>query len=320
MAWITQEGERIAGALLSPGSLLSIWSLLAALMIASAAALARRRGRGVAVRALIRAVLPHRWWRSASGRTDIAFTLFSVLFSGTLFAGTIASHLAIADATGGMFATTHALVPRGFGVALTTVALWLAYEAAYFVQHYACHKLPFLWQFHRVHHSAESLSPLTVFRVHPVDSILFYNAVALFTGVAAGLMRQVTGPGLAPLMVGGSNMMVVAGLFTIKHLQHSHSWIGWRGAWAKLVISPAAHQLHHSSAPEHHDRNFGATLGLFDWLAGTLTEPARARPRLTFGVEGLRDPHGIYGTTLAPVVDAGAMLVPAVQPSLATGG
>ena len=320
MTWIAHEYERIEGALLSPGSSVSIWSLIAALLIASAVVLARRSGRAVPVGVMLRAMLPRRWWRTASGRADIGFALFSIFFSSALFAGAIASHLAIADAVAGSIGTSRALVPQGVGVALTTLALWLAYEAAYFSQHYACHKLPLLWQFHRVHHSAESLSPLTVFRVHPVDSILFYNVVALFTGVASGMMRHVTGTGVQPLTVEGSNVLFVAGLFTIKHLQHSHSWIGWRGTWAKLLVSPAAHQLHHSSAPEHHDRNFGATLATFDWLAGTLIEPAKVRPQFVFGVEGLRDPHSLYGTTLAPVVDAGAMLVPTAQPSLATGG
>ena len=37
-----------------------------------------------------------------------------------------------------------------------------------------------------------------------------------------------------------------------------------------IFISPAQHQLHHSIAKEHHDKNFGAALAVWDWLFGSL--------------------------------------------------
>jgi len=37
-----------------------------------------------------------------------------------------------------------------------------------------------------------------------------------------------------------------------------------------IFISPAQHQLHHSVAFEHHDKNFGAALAVWDWLFGSL--------------------------------------------------
>ncbi|GAB5435666.1 MAG: hypothetical protein FalmKO_07910 [Falsiruegeria mediterranea] len=37
-----------------------------------------------------------------------------------------------------------------------------------------------------------------------------------------------------------------------------------------LLISPAQHQIHHSVARQHHDRNFGAALAVWDWMFGTL--------------------------------------------------
>ena len=54
-----------------------------------------------------------------------------------------------------------------------TVTLFLAYELGYWLNHYVPHRVPFLWEFHKVHHSATVLTPLTNFRVHPVYMCIF---------------------------------------------------------------------------------------------------------------------------------------------------
>lgn len=297
--------ERAEQLMLSPGSLLSVWSFLAALIIASGFAIVGRRGRPIHLRALIRAMFPSHRLFGASGRADIAFTVFAVFASASLFGWAVLSHLAIADTVAKMLGTPLLVaLPVPLAIALTTFVLWLAYEFAYWFDHLLSHKIPALWAFHKVHHSAETLSPLTVFRVHPVDSIVFYNIVAVVTGVTAGVMHWLVGAGVPPLTVAGTNVMMVAAIYTIKHLHHSHVWIAFTGPLGRLILSPAHHQIHHSVAPEHHDRNFGETLALFDWLAGTLHIPQAKRQPLAFGVEGMADPHGLHGALVAPFGDA----------------
>jgi sterol desaturase/sphingolipid hydroxylase (fatty acid hydroxylase superfamily) len=297
--------ERIEQLLLSPGSSLSLWSLIAALLIAAGVAVAQRQGRAISLPAMARGMFPRHRIFSASARTDFGFTLLAVFASTALFGWAVMSHIGIARAISGALGQPLALgLPSWFAVAAMTVALWLAYEFAYWFDHLLSHKIPALWAFHKVHHSAETLSPLTVFRVHPVDSIVFYNIVAVVTGVTSGIMHWLVGAGVSPLTVAGTNVVMIAAIFTIKHLHHSHVWISWRGTWGRLILSPAHHQIHHSVAPEHHDRNFGETLALFDWLAGTLHQPQTKREPLTFGVEGLRDPHSVRGSLITPFADA----------------
>ena len=296
--------DRVGTLLVSPGSALSLWSLVAAGLLAAAVALVQRKGRALSLRAVLRAVMP-RGLFGASGRADIGFMLMAVFVSAALFGWAIASHLVIADAVADTLGRPLALgLPVWLAVGATTLMLWLAYEFAYFLDHYLCHKIPALWAFHKVHHSAESLSPLTVFRVHPVDSIVFYNIVAVMTGVTAGAMRWLVGEGVSPWTIGGANVLAVAGLMTIKHLHHSHVWIAWGGIWGRIILSPAHHQIHHSVARAHHDRNFGDVLGVFDWMAGTLHVPQATREVLTFGVEGPDRPHSAYGALVVPFVDA----------------
>jgi sterol desaturase/sphingolipid hydroxylase (fatty acid hydroxylase superfamily) len=50
-----------------------------------------------------------------------------------------------------------------------------------------------------------------------------------------------------------------------------------------VLISPAHHQIHHSAAPRHCDRNMGLVFALWDWAGGTLYPPDR-RERLTYGL------------------------------------
>ena len=51
-------------------------------------------------------------------------------------------------------------------------AIFLAADFGFFFGHYLGHKVPLLWEFHKVHHSAEVLSPLTNYRFHPLDRVL----------------------------------------------------------------------------------------------------------------------------------------------------
>jgi hypothetical protein len=70
-------------------------------------------------------------------------------------------------------------------------------------------------------------------------------------------------------------------------------------------MSPAHHQLHHSADPAHFNCNLGASLAIWDWLAGTLRMPSVESPCLNFGVSGHRhDPHGVMGLVVNPAVNA----------------
>jgi sterol desaturase/sphingolipid hydroxylase (fatty acid hydroxylase superfamily) len=51
----------------------------------------------------------------------------------------------------------------------------------------------------------------------------------------------------------------------------------------RVLISPTLHQVHHSYAPEHLDKNYGGMLAIWDLLAGTLYVPGN-NETLTFGL------------------------------------
>lgn len=170
--------------------------------------------------------------------------------------------------------------------------LWgLADDFGYYVFHYLSHRVPWLWAFHRVHHSAETLQVFANVRVHPVELLLtgpFKNGFpALVIAVAIYL-----GPGDAPFAtIFGINLMAAFYGMVGSQLHHSHIWISWGRTLEHVLISPAMHHIHHSTDPKHWNRNMGGNFALWDWMFGTLYVP-RGREELTFGLGGQeKQPH-----------------------------
>ena len=73
----------------------------------------------------------------------------------------------------------------------------------------------------------------------------------------------------------------VPALFFGATLHHSHIWLTYGRMLEHVFISPAQHQVHHSTDPQHYDRNFGTMLALWDWLFGTLYV-IKGKEKITF--------------------------------------
>jgi sterol desaturase/sphingolipid hydroxylase (fatty acid hydroxylase superfamily) len=171
---------------------------------------------------------------------------------------------------------------------LYTLCLILAFDAAVFFAHYLQHRIPVLWEFHKIHHSAAVLTPITVYRMHPMDDILTGLTVALFFGVVEGLFQSfyATMPSLFDVL--GVNIVLFGFYMMGYNLRHSHVWLSYPGWVSHIFISPAQHQIHHSMAPRHLDRNMGLIFAFWDAAARTLYVP-KSRENLDFGL--VNDEH-----------------------------
>ena len=58
-------------------------------------------------------------------------------------------------------------------VGLFSVAMFVADDFTKYLMHRWMHRWPALWSIHKVHHSAETLTPITVYRVHPLEGVLY---------------------------------------------------------------------------------------------------------------------------------------------------
>jgi len=308
--------EQIRRVLFSPGGMLSVTSLAAALMISAAffAWQRKRRGRRLRAKVILRALFPRRILRSPSNQADIFYLLFNVFTFGLAFGWAVLSYQFLSNAIiAGLVIVFGSPAPAATGFvarAVITLMLFLAYELGYWFNHWLSHKVPFLWEFHKVHHSAEVLTPLTNFRVHPVYAVIFANILAFSAAVANGLGHYLFGDTTHQFALADTNIILVLFIHAYVHLQHSHLWIAFRGLAGRIFISPAHHQVHHSENPKHFNKNFGSCLALWDWMFGTLYVPAKKREKLTFGVAGRADAHSVKGELVAPFFDAAGHLLP----------
>ncbi len=191
--------------------------------------------------------------------------------------------------------------PVWLAMSVNTLAWALAADFGLWLAHYFLHKSPILWEFHKVHHSAEVLTPITAGRVHPVDDALSILFSAFFGGIALALGRFAFGG--EALMFTLFNLNFLLALFYIFgfHLRHSHVWLPYTGIWGKIFVSPAHHQVHHSVAQRHWDKNLGFMFAIWDWLFGTLY-PVDKREEFSFGVNGAEEAeyHSVLALYLLP--------------------
>jgi sterol desaturase/sphingolipid hydroxylase (fatty acid hydroxylase superfamily) len=315
MNWVDFEVGKMVTAgrtLISPAAIFSLPQLAVALMLAFAFLVWRQSRRRGAVRlsAVLRAMRGRRivFHRSTGADLFYAFVnTFAIagLIGWGMISGFTISH-AVTHGLRAAFGTTAPSTAPGWLLRSgATLLLFVAYELAYYVDHWLKHRVPFLWEFHKVHHTAEVLTPLTVYRVHPVDTLIFVDIIALFTGVANGALTWAAGRSVEVFQIDGSNALTVVGLFLLAQLQHSQFWIPFTGPVGRLLLSPAHHQIHHSTDPAHYNTNLGSFLAIWDWMFGTLVIPSKDPPRLKFGVIGLAgDPHRLSGLMIDPTVAA----------------
>jgi sterol desaturase/sphingolipid hydroxylase (fatty acid hydroxylase superfamily) len=305
--------------LFSLGSHFSITSLFAALIVSALffAWQRHRRGRRIRWRTIARALFPRRIMRHASNQADIFYLffnvfMFSVLFSWAIFSYQFVSNGIIAGLVALAGPVTPSTLPLYVSRSIITVMLFLAYELGYWFNHWLSHKVPLLWEFHKVHHTAEVLTPLTNFRVHPIYGWIFANILAVSAATANGVGNYMFGDTAYQYALSDTNIILVLFIHAYVHLQHTHMWISFRGALGRILVSPAHHQVHHSANPKHFNKNYGSCLALWDWMFGTLYVPAKQREPLVFGVTDHQNAHTVKGELVDPFVKAAGRLKPAL--------
>jgi sterol desaturase/sphingolipid hydroxylase (fatty acid hydroxylase superfamily) len=242
-------------------------------------------------------------WLHRSAVLDYALFLVNYYIFMTINAHFILSKANVdslhSTSSGLVFTIMQALhIPHGNGepgiaaVLIFTFCSFMLAELFFYIWHRLTHRVPILWEFHKVHHSAEIMTPLTYIRNHPFD-IWMENLVrllALFLASAVFLYLYPTNRG--QIIVGGVDLFAFLTYLLGANLHHSHIWISF-GRFERFFISPAQHQIHHSNDPKHYDRNFGSMIAFWDWIFGSLYM-VRGRENVKFGLSG-KD-HEEYST------------------------
>jgi sterol desaturase/sphingolipid hydroxylase (fatty acid hydroxylase superfamily) len=130
--------------------------------------------------------------------------------------------------------------------------------------HRAFHKLPFLWGFHAVHHSAKSMDWMAGARMH------FFEIIALrgFTAI--------------PMMTLGFTAQALQIYILVVYVYSSllHANIGWNFGWLeKILATPRFHHWHHGLEKEAIDVNFAIHFPFLDRIFGTYHMPENRWPK-----------------------------------------
>lgn len=262
--------------------------LLSALTIASLA-VSYQEGRFRPLKQL-KSLFNSAYWFSRSSLVDFALMFFNSIMRLSLLIPTFGSHIAVTVLVGGFLQThlgdaPHIDLPWYWIAIIFSTVLLLADDLSRFVLHFSMHRFDLLWSFHKTHHSATVLTPFTVFRVHPVESMLYFFRSLLVFGLVTGVFVWLFSQHLTGLKILGVDMFGFLFNFAAANLRHSPIWLSF-GRLEHFFISPAQHQLHHSV--DHPNVNFGSVLSIWDAVVGTRFF-ASEKVKLRFGITETQD-------------------------------
>ena len=173
------------------------------------------------------------------------------------------------------------------------VRIFIFFVIIDFVQwwiHRLLHRVEFLWNFHKVHHSVKQMGFAAHLRYHWMEPVV-YNSLKYI-----------------PLaIIGGFSAQDVAFVhffnIVIGHLNHAN--INWNYGWLKYVLNnPRMHIWHHSKElPEErkYGVNFGLTLSIWDYIFKTNYVPYSGRD-IELGFKGDEDfPKGFIQQEIYPL-------------------
>ncbi|MEE9438438.1 MAG: sterol desaturase family protein [Saprospiraceae bacterium] len=233
------------------------------------------------------------WW-GQSAFTDYGLMTLNSLVKVILIAPFLIFSLKIAFYTHEYIIDTWGYfkgdIPKSFIIGLYTITIFVLGDFTSWLLHYLQHKIPFLWRFHAIHHSATVLNPLTQYRIHPVE-LLFNNARSIIViGVLMGVFEYLGNGRVSYFTFNSVNVLNFIFLFFGANLRHSSVELKYP-SWLEVVfISPYQHQIHHSNAEEHFDKNMGAKLAIWDWMFGTLIL-SKSVDKIKFGLGVAEDAH-----------------------------
>jgi len=248
--------------------------------------LEKRSLRGFVAYCLPREIVLH-----PSARLDYALVVVQKIVNPLvlwpfLALASFAGHAAMGFA-GRFFGPLPGLEHWAWGLLCTVFAVLIVADFWTFWLHRLQHRVWWLWEFHKVHHSAEVLAlGVTGRRHHPIDEVAFkVIAGTVFPGFVFGAFACVAGANIAEVTILGIDLMMIAKIMTFYKLRESHIPMRFSPMVERIIVSPAQHQVHHSIEPRHYDKNFASIFAFWDVLYGSWVPSGEKAPS-AYGLAG----------------------------------
>ena len=233
------------------------------------------------------------WWGN-SPKVDYAFLILNGLVKVVLIAPMLVLSLYLSfyikEFLLNKFGYPEVQISSFWVVFFYTLTLFIIKDLSSFFVHWLFHKVPWLWKFHKVHHSATVLNPITQYRIHPFELIV-NNLKGLFVfGVVTGCFDYLSNGQFSLYSILGVNVIGFIFMALGANLRHSHVKLKYPSWVENWLISPVQHQVHHSDNPVHYDRNLGSVLSVWDRIFGTLIKSKEVK-KIKFGLGEKENPR-----------------------------
>ena len=206
------------------------------------------------------------------------FFVFSVVISG------VYKLLEVAFGKLGISAKSLALIDLSdLPVWASLLIFFIILDFVQWFTHVLLHKFPFLWQYHKVHHSVKEMGFAAHLRYHWMENVL-YKPLKTFGVMILG--------GFEPEQAYVVHFLAIA----IGHFNHANIKITW-GPFKYIFNNPVMHLYHHSyTLPEgKYGVNFGISLSVWDYIFKTNYIPEDSGT-IRLGFEGDDAfPKGFFG-------------------------
>jgi sterol desaturase/sphingolipid hydroxylase (fatty acid hydroxylase superfamily) len=239
--------------------------------------LAKRKGR-ISSMSFCEFAFPARLYRHPSTLLDCRYAAIDIVLTFLLYVP-IMTGIGLLGAKGMSLVLVGLMSwepPRSLSpmaIVAAAIGFLVLHDCINYWAHVLFHKVPLLWSFHQVHHSAEVLTPAAAYRVHPVEIIGFAALQAPAVGLSAVFYENILGREQQITMIFGVSIVGFVLALLGTHLRHSHVWLSYGPILNRVFMSPAHHQIHHSVDPRHWNKNFSVKLAVWDALFGTLYVP-----------------------------------------------
>lgn len=215
----------------------------------------------------------HRWLTNAFFIISASLVIRAMAFISAFLAAVTAAQYAQANGWGLLNQVDLPLWAEVLiGLALLDFAIYL--------QHWASHKIPMLWMFHKVHHSDVDIDVTTAIRFHPIEIALsmLYKVVLIF----------ILGPSAATVLL---FEMILNGCAMFNH--SNIALPKWLDSFVRLfIVTPDMHRVHHSKIREEHDSNYGFSISLWDRLFRTyIAQPRMGHDLMSIGLMHHQNPE-----------------------------
>jgi sterol desaturase/sphingolipid hydroxylase (fatty acid hydroxylase superfamily) len=154
----------------------------------------------------------------------------------------------------------------GFSWWLQLIIFFVALDFVQWLIHNILHRVPFLWEYHKVHHSVEEMGFAAHLRFHWMENVIYTPAKYIMLMLIGGFEPE-------------QAFLVYYISIVIGHLNHANINITY-GPFKYLLNNPAMHIWHHAKEmPSSHKQgmNFGISLSIWDYIFKTAYIPKSGR-------------------------------------------